>query len=126
MYRHFRFGMFLGAVCLLTLQSGEVVAMERTLSGMSDAIGQRSVSVLTSAAAKEPVLRRSVSTPSMPGTPEPGVVALLGFGLVLLGLSYGRSATASGRSHRAIRMSRSPLRRFRNVTRNVTRKGPAI
>jgi hypothetical protein len=83
---HFRL-VFLAVVSFFALASAQAFAVDATVRGTSDAIGQRVAPVVSRA--KEPVLAGSVS---IPGIPEPGVVALLGFGLVLLGFSYGRAA----------------------------------
>jgi hypothetical protein len=56
-----------------------------------------------------------VGSPPSAHMPEPGIVAALGFGLLLLGVSYGRSAIRSGRPQGAIGMGRSRLRSSRNV-----------
>jgi hypothetical protein len=89
-YRHFRFGTFVGVLWIFALQSAQAFAMNPTLSGTSDAIGQRVAPVVTRV--KEPGLAGSTGSISIPGIPEPGILALLGFGLVLLGFSYGRTS----------------------------------
>jgi hypothetical protein len=66
--------------------------MKPALSGPSDAIEQRVAPVVSHV--KEPVLAGSVS---ISGIPEPGVVALLGFGLLLLGFAYGRAGVRFNR-----------------------------
>jgi hypothetical protein len=99
--RHFRLGVFLGVVSFCALASAEVFAVDATLSGTRDAIEQRVAPVVSRV--KEPVLAGSVS---ISGIPEPGVVALLGFGLVVLGLSYGYGHTQSHAKRSGSSMSR--------------------
>jgi hypothetical protein len=75
-----------------------VFTVDATLGGKSDAIGQRVAPVVSHVKepvfVKEPVLAGSVS---ISGIPEPGVVALLGLGLVLVGFSYGRANVGSSK-----------------------------
>jgi hypothetical protein len=92
---HCRFGMLLGLVWLVAVQSAQALAMEPTLSETSATTG--APGYLTAAGVRPLISLSSVADASIP---EPGIVALLGFGLVLLGLSYRRTDGRADRTHR--------------------------
>lgn len=90
-----RLGMLLGFVCTVAIQGAQAFAINVIPTGTD----QRGSLVVTGA--KEIV---SASAVTDVGIPEPGVVALLGFGLVLLGLSYSRTDRRAERSGDSISM----------------------
>jgi hypothetical protein len=88
-YRYFRFGIVLGLLWFTTVQSPLAFAMNSTLGANSDtASAQGSVQITV------PKGRSPVGSLIDDGAPEPGIVALLGFGLILLALSFVRTDRA--------------------------------
>jgi hypothetical protein len=84
--RYIRFSTCVSLLWLFVAQSGPAFAVSPNY-GVPDAVKAQQNSFVTVGEA------RSAASPAVDiGTPEPGVVALIGFGLVLLGLSYGRAA----------------------------------
>jgi hypothetical protein len=77
----------------ITSQSPQAFAMNSTLGASSDtASAQGSLQITV------PKGRSSVRSLIDNGAPEPGIVALLGFGLVLLALSFVRTDRAGRKS----------------------------
>jgi hypothetical protein len=95
--RDFRLGVFLGVVSFCALASAKVFAVDAALSGTSDAIGQRVAPAVSRV--KQPALADSAT---LSGMPEPGVVAALGCGLLMLGIASWSSTRTSRLSRRTV------------------------
>jgi hypothetical protein len=100
---HFRFASLLGLIWLCAMQVTPAFAITPSIGMSGDAVAQqRFWEVIVGSGGFQ------VGSPPSAHMPEPGIVAALGFGLLLLGVSYGRSAARSGRPRGAIGMGTSP------------------
>ncbi len=86
---HFRFASLLGLIWFCAMQVTPVFAITPSIAMSGDAVAEQRPGKLFIGVDRFPV-RLSISA----HTPEPGIVAVLGFGLVLLGVSCWSASRA--------------------------------
>jgi hypothetical protein len=112
--RYIRFSTCVSLLWLFVAQSGPAFAVSPNYGVPSNAVKAEQDSFVAAVKAQSTNNKSSIIDI---GTPEPGVVALIGFGLVLLGLSYGRAAAKlSNAVHPAGGRGTRQKRRYSNQT----------